>query len=93
VAYKKTHPGLDEVLTDEALDAFIWGPYDDLEGPPVRLWPRFLTVAAVCLTTGVVAGVLVAPFVTWVHVVLTVSAVAVAAVSVVVIEHRDGQER
>lgn len=43
--YKKTHPGLDEAMSQEALDRFMAGATEWEEAPP-RPWPLALVDAA-----------------------------------------------
>lgn len=62
--YRKTHPGLDQVMTDEALDAFIDGVPLALEEPPVlRLWPAVLLAALSAAGIGLIVGLALGPYV------------------------------
>ena len=60
---KKTHPGLDEVVTDAEVDRFITGDTEPtfIEAPE-RRWPVTAFGAVVAATVGVLAGFAVAPF-------------------------------
>lgn len=79
MAYKKTHPGLDQVLTDEALRSFMQSP--SVDGVPERRWPTVVLVALAANTVGLVVGKAVAPTVSWVQVALIVVAVVSGAVA------------
>jgi hypothetical protein len=75
--YKKTHPGLDEVLTDEALRAFMEPP--TVDGVPERRWPVFVLIAVAANTIGLIVGKTIAPTVSWAQLALLVVAVASGA--------------
>ena len=80
--YKKTHPGLDEAMSDEALDRFMAGaPSELVEPPPRSPWPLVATVATVVFTVGLVMGILLAGIITVLDI-LAVAGVAAGAVTV-----------
>ncbi len=86
--YKKTHPGLDQVLTDEALDEFINGVPLALEEPPPRVWPNVILAALVGAALGIVAGFSIARAADWRAAVLAVVVLGGVAVAVVWSERR-----
>lgn len=68
---KKLPPGLDEVVTEADLDRFMTGDPVFAEAPE-RTWPAVVLAVIVAATVGVVAGVLVAPYVTGLQVSIAV---------------------
>lgn len=79
--YKKSHPGLDEAMSQVKLDEFMAGAPTRFEEPPVRRWPTVVLVAAVAFTAAVVTGALAAGWVTGWDIV-AVTAVTAGAVTV-----------
>lgn len=57
MAYKKTHPGLDQVVTDEAIEAFTAGTEPTLiEAPERRRWPVTVLTVVVTAAAGILTG-------------------------------------
>jgi hypothetical protein len=83
VPYRKFHPGLDAVITDEQLDAFIDGIPLALEEPPVRIWPVVLTAAAVGTAVGFLTGIVAAGYLNLAQACAALLAVACAVAAVV----------
>ena len=85
------HPGLDEVMSDDTLDAFTGGHPPVLEEPPPRMWPTVLLSASAASVVSVVIGILIADFVTVLHVLFVVTCIITAVAAVVWIELRDAE--
>lgn len=57
MAYRKSYPGLDEVVTDEAIEAFTAGTEPVLVEPPEqRRWPVTVLTMVVTAAAGVLTG-------------------------------------
>lgn len=88
--YRRSHPGLDQVLDVEALDAFIDSVPLALEEPPPRLWPTVLAVAASASAVGFLAGIAAAGYVSfWLALAVILILTAGCAVAAVVDQHPD----
>lgn len=57
--YKKTHPGLDETMSQEALDRFMAGAPTEMVEAPRQAWPTVATVTTVVVQVAVVLVILV----------------------------------
>lgn len=78
---KKTHPGLDEAMSDEALEAFMDGAPTWVTEPARSLWPVTAYVSILALTVGLILGILLADLVTALDV-IAVAVVTAGAVTV-----------
>lgn len=85
MAFSKPEPGLDEVLTEEALDHWADSP-PMMEEAPVRVWPSVMIASALCIPVGIVAGILVADHVTLLQVLFVTCTVVTATTAVVLID-------
>jgi hypothetical protein len=94
MAQKKPEPGLDQVLTDEAIDEFVARNELKVEREPVRrLWPVVCAVASGAWTFGVSAGIVVADSQLLSAMMLVISALVTAIATVVFFEARMDDSR
>ena len=82
-------PGLDEVMSDQKLEAFTGGHPPVLEEPPRRMWPAFLLSCSIASVVSVVIGILIADYVTVLQVLFVVACIVSAVAAVVWFERRD----
>lgn len=89
MAYRKPEPGLDAVLTDEAIDNFVTQNELKVEREPLRrLWPIACAVGCTAFTGGFAFAMLVADSILVSQVLLVVSCIVTAVATITWFECR-----
>lgn len=95
MAYQKPEPGLDKVVSDEAVDDYFRRIPLEMTEAPRRMWPTVLVALALCSTFSTVIGIVVrgGSQVTWLQVMFVACAIVTACAAVAWIESRaEGDE-
>ena len=93
MAFPKPEPGLDETLTEQAMDDWVDDPPPVMKEPPVRVWPSVVIAIALCIPSGVIMGIAVADYVTVLQALFVTCVLATAATAVILIDRYQGVER